>query len=55
MEAVLSRPGRGLVFEIETESTSGMPEEVVDGAEPVERATELAAKQRMHTFSSGDG
>ena len=52
MKVVLSAPGRTLVGEIEAESTPGMSNEIVDSAEPVERATEFTAEERMKTFLS---
>ncbi len=44
MQAVLSDPGCALVIEIETVCTPGMTDEVMDGTEPIKRATELTAE-----------
>jgi len=40
MQAVLSAPGRVLVIEIETVSTPGMTDEVMDRTKAIKRATE---------------
>ena len=55
VKMVLSAPGRTLVGEIEAVSVPGMSNEIVDSAEPVERAAELTAEQRMKTLFSCRG
>lgn len=52
---VLSAPGRTFVGEIEAITAPGMSNEIVDGAEPVKRATEFTAQQRMKTFFNSRG
>jgi hypothetical protein len=44
MQAVLGTPGRTLVVEIETVTTPGMTDEVMDGAKPIKRAAELTVE-----------
>jgi hypothetical protein len=53
VELVLSPPGSALVRKIEPVSAPGVTYEVVNGAEPVKRAAELTAEQRMETISHG--
>ena len=55
MHLVLSAPGRALVIETETVSIPGVADEIMDGTEPIERATELTAEERMKTLSNGGG
>ena len=55
VQPVLSLPGRALVIEIETVSIPDMTDEVMNGAEPIERATELTAEERMKALSNGGG
>ncbi len=55
MQAVLSAPGRAFVIETETVSTPGMADEVMNGTEPIERATKLAAEEGMKALSNGRG
>ena len=55
VQAILSAPGRALVLEIETVSTPGMTDEVMDGAKPVKRATQLTVEERMKTLPSDGG
>jgi hypothetical protein len=55
VQAVLSTPGRALVIEIETVSTPGVADEVMDSTEPIKRAAEFTAEERMKAFSNGGG
>jgi hypothetical protein len=53
MQAVLSVPGRALVIEIETVSTPGMTDEVVDRTKPIKRTAELTVQERMKALAGG--
>ena len=55
MQAVLNAPGRALMIEIETVSTPGMTDEVMDGKKAIKRASEPTIEERMKALSSGDG
>jgi hypothetical protein len=55
VQTVLSAPRRTLVIEIETVTTPGVTDEVMDRTEPVECTTEFTAQQRMEPLSNGDG
>ena len=45
MQAVLSPPGRTLVVEIETVSTPGVADEVMNGAKPIKRSTRIHSRR----------
>ncbi len=55
IQVVLSAPRRTLVIEIETVTSPGVTDEVMDSTEPVECATEFTAQQRMEPLSNGHG
>jgi hypothetical protein len=55
MQAVLHYPRSALIAEIETISTPGVTDQVVNGTESVKRATELTAEKRMNAPSSSGG
>ncbi len=44
VQAVLSAPGRALTIEIETVTTPGMTDEVVNGTKPIKGASELTVE-----------
>ena len=53
MQAVLNAPRCTFVIEVEAVTTPGMTDKVVDGTEPVERATEFTVQQWMEPLSNG--
>ncbi len=55
MHPVLSIPGRAFVFEIEAVSMPGVTDEVMNGTETIERATELTAEERVEALSNRGG
>jgi hypothetical protein len=55
VQTVLDAPCRTFVSKVETESASGMTEEVVDRSKPVERATELTIEEGMKALANRDG
>ena len=55
MQVVLNAPGCALVIEIESVSTPGVADEVMDGTEAIECTGELTAEERMKPLPSGSG
>ncbi len=52
MQVVLGTPGRALVLEIKTVSTPRMTDEIMDRTEPIKRAPEFAAEERMKALTN---